>query len=139
MDRTEPNKNEKKFFEKFKAKASKIVGDSEALKNVLVKVQDKLDGMGNDDTLKGKIISYISLVIRMLTNSINGNYPDLPWQTLVMIVGGLLYFIAPLDALPDFIPIAGYIDDATILVWLGKSFQDDLNKYKEWEELNYSR
>ena len=139
MERTEPNSSEKRFFEKFKSKAAKIVGNSEALKNVLVKVQDKLDRLEDDDSLRGKIIAYINLVIRMLSNSINGQYPNLPWQTLVMIVAGLLYFIAPLDAIPDFIPIAGLIDDATILVWLGKSFKDDLSKYKEWEDLNLSR
>ncbi|KYG75650.1 YkvA family protein [Roseivirga spongicola] len=139
MSRTEPNSTEKRFFERFKQKATKIVGDSSALKNLLVKVQNKMDDMEDDDSLKGKIVAYLNLVVRMISNSVSGRYPDMPWQTLVMIVAGLIYFIAPIDALPDFIPVAGFLDDATILAWLGKSFQDDLNKYREWEELNLSR
>lgn len=139
MSRTEPNSTEKRFFESFKQKATKIVGDSSALKNLLVKVQNKMDDMEDDDSLKGKIVAYLNLVVRMISNSVSGRYPDMPWQTLVMIVAGLIYFIAPIDALPDFIPVAGFLDDATILAWLGKSFQDDLNKYREWEELNLSR
>ncbi|WP_420387837.1 YkvA family protein [Roseivirga sp.] len=139
MARTEPNATEKRFFNRFKDKAMQIVGDSSALKNVLVKVQDKLDRMENDDSLKGKIVAYLNLIIRMVSNSVSGAYPDMPWQTMVMIIAGLLYFIAPLDALPDFIPVAGLLDDATILAWLGKSFKDDLSRYKEWEEVNLSR
>jgi len=104
------------------------------LKNLLVKAQKKMDEMEGDDSLKGKIVAYLNLVIRMISNSVSGKYPNMPWQTLVMIVAGLLYFIAPIDAIPDFIPIAGFIDDATILAWLGKSFQDDLGKYREWEQ-----
>lgn len=139
MSRTEPNSTEKRFFKRFKQKATKIVGDSSALKGLLVKVQNKMDEMEGDDSLKGKIVAYLNLVVRMISNSISGRYPDMPWQTLVMIVAGLIYFIAPIDALPDFIPVAGFLDDATILAWLGKSFQDDLDKYREWEELNLSR
>jgi len=138
MERTEPNAKEKKFFDKFKSKATSIVNDSAALKNTLSKVQKKLDAMEENEGLRGKVVAYVKLVIRMITNSVSGRYPDLPWQTLIMIVAGLLYFIAPLDAIPDFIPIAGLVDDVTILAWLGKSFSDDLAKYKEWESVNYS-
>ena len=139
MSRPEPNEKEKKVFDRFKQKAVEIVGNSEALKKTLLRVQKKLDALEDDETLKGKVVAYVHLIVRMLSNSVNGHYPHIPWQTLVMIVAGLLYFVAPLDALPDFIPIVGLIDDATILVWLGKSFKDDLEKYKEWEKLNLSR
>ena len=33
-----------------------------------------------------------------------------------LIIGALGYFIFPLDLVPDFIPIAGFADDATALV-----------------------
>jgi uncharacterized membrane protein YkvA (DUF1232 family) len=134
----QPSKKEKKYFESFKKRASRLVHDHDALKETLEKANKKLKDSESDDQLKSKLIAYVKLVVRMIRNSINGNYQKLPWQTLVMMVAGLIYFLAPLDALPDFIPVAGLVDDATILLWLGKSFQDDLSKYKAWEELNYS-
>lgn len=134
----EPSNREKKFFNRFKAKAENIVNDSEALKGMLSKLKSKLDQSESDDSLRQKLIDYLKLVSRMVANTISGKYTDLPWQTLVMIVGGLLYFIAPLDAIPDFIPVAGLLDDATILVWLGKCFREDLENYKNWEQVNFS-
>lgn len=137
-DTREPNAKEKRYFNKFKQRATRIVKDSDALKEMLEKASQKLKASEQDEGLRKKLVEYVRLVIRMITNSINGNYKNLPWQTLVMLVGGLIYFLTPLDALPDFIPVAGFLDDATILVWLGKSFQDDLSKYKAWEDLNFS-
>ncbi len=134
----EPSAREKKYFNRFKKKAVDIVNDSDSLKSLLIKLKDKLDASEGDDSLRHKLVEYVKLVSRMVTNTVSGNYKDMPWQTLVMIVAGLLYFIAPLDALPDFIPVAGYLDDATILVWLGKCFREDLENYKTWEQANFS-
>ncbi len=33
---------------------------------------------------------------------------------VVLVIGALLYLISPIDAVPDFIPVAGFLDDATI-------------------------
>lgn len=134
----EPNSKQRKYFERFKKKAANIVNDSDALKETLEKTSEKLKSSQADEGLRAKLVDYVKLVIRMIKNSVNGHYQHLPWQTLVMMLAGIIYFLAPIDALPDFIPVAGLVDDATILLWLGKSFQDDLSKYKAWEDLNFS-
>ena len=41
--------------------------------------------------------------------------PMVPALTKVVIVGALGYFICPIDIVPDFIPIAGFGDDLTVL------------------------
>ena len=135
----EPSHKEKKYFNKFREKAKTIVGDHEELKKVLEELNARLEATENDDSLKDKMVNYLKLIGRMLSNTMSGAYTDVPWQTLVMILAGLLYFLAPLDALPDFIPIAGFLDDATILVWLGRCFKEDLEQYKSWEAANFSQ
>lgn len=134
----QPSEKEKRYFAKFKNRAKRIVKDSDALRDVLEQASEKLKASEHDEGLRKKLVDYVRLVIRMISNSVSGNYKSLPWQTLVMLVAGLIYFLTPIDALPDFIPMAGFLDDATVLLWLGKSFQDDLTKYKAWEDLNFS-
>lgn len=124
---------EHKILNRLKAKAERIVNDHEALKELLRKAKKKLEKAEKDDSLMKKMVEYLQLISRMLGNYLNGKYNDTPWQTVVMMIAGLLYFITPLDAIPDFIPVAGLVDDMTVLVWLGKCFREDLANYKAWE------
>lgn len=41
--------------------------------------------------------------------------PEVPGWARATIVGALGYFILPLDACPDFVPGAGYVDDLGVL------------------------
>ena len=40
--------------------------------------------------------------------------PDTPKWAKATIIGSLLYFISPIDAIPDFLP-GGYVDDLAVL------------------------
>ena len=40
---------------------------------------------------------------------------EVPVQSKLMIMGALAYLICPVDLIPDFIPAAGYTDDAAAL------------------------
>ena len=42
--------------------------------------------------------------------------PGTPAWARTSIYGALAYFVFPLDAVPDFIPVAGYSDDLGVLV-----------------------
>lgn len=41
--------------------------------------------------------------------------PDVPTWEKTVIIGALGYFIFPLDAIPDFIPVVGLTDDLSVL------------------------
>ncbi len=138
MKEKDISEREKKTLGKMKARAEKIVTDHDALRKVLEQARIKMEGAQKDDSLMQKMMEYLKLLSRMISNYLKGAYNDTPWQTVVMLVAGLLYFITPIDAIPDFIPIGGLIDDATVLVWIGKCFREDIANYKIWEEKNYS-
>jgi len=42
--------------------------------------------------------------------------PDTPAWARGVIIGALTYFIAPMDAVPDVVPFAGYTDDWGVLL-----------------------
>jgi uncharacterized membrane protein YkvA (DUF1232 family) len=45
-------------------------------------------------------------------------HPRTPWYAKVFIAGVIAYAVSPIDLIPDFIPVLGYLDDL-VLVPLG--------------------
>lgn len=70
----------------------------------------------------------------MLVDYWNDTYPDVPWKTIASIVGALIYLISPIDVIPDFIPVVGYLDDAAVIGFAMKVIGDDLDAYRKWKK-----
>lgn len=71
--------------------------------------------------------------VRMLWYSVKGGYPHLPWKLAVALLGGLLYFVTPVDVVPDVIPFLGFADDAFILDMIFKLAANDISQFQAWE------
>lgn len=41
--------------------------------------------------------------------------PSCPFASKAIIIGALGYFILPIDAIPDFLPVVGFTDDAAAI------------------------
>ena len=54
--------------------------------------------------------------------------PLTPWHVKAAILGALAYFIMPLDALPDFILLLGYTDDATVFWAVYRTIQPHITE-----------
>ncbi|MDH5248374.1 MAG: YkvA family protein [Cyclobacteriaceae bacterium] len=64
----------------------------------------------------------------------SGRYRGIPWKSMLIILGSIIYFINPLDMIPDLIPIAGLTDDFAILFWVYNSIELEIDKFLAWEE-----
>jgi len=53
---------------------------------------------------------------------------------LIAVVAGLLYFVAPLDAIPDWIPGFGFIDDLAVLGWVMRKWSGELEAFRAWRD-----
>lgn len=79
-----------------------------------------------------KLWQEIKIMLSLLKDYMAGNYKAIPFTTIAAIAGAIVYFVSPLDVIPDFIPGLGYLDDAAV-IGLALSFaRDDLMKYKAW-------
>ena len=61
-----------------------------------------------------------------------GEYRQISSQALLMVVAALLYFIAPLDAIPDWLVGVGFVDDLAVLAWVMRTWQGELEAFKVW-------
>ncbi len=64
----------------------------------------------------------------------DGAYRNVPWKSIIIAVMGLFYFLDPIDIIPDFIPVIGYLDDSVVLAFVAKAIHSDLEKFREWEK-----
>ena len=55
--------------------------------------------------------------------------PYVTWYRKSIVVGALLYFIMPLDAIPDLTPLFGYLDDLGVITALLKFLGSELIPY----------
>ncbi len=72
---------------------------------------------------------------RLLRAYATGQYRDIPWSSLLSIVAAVIYFVMPLDLIPDFILALGLIDDAALLGWILTSLKSDIDNFIEWEKI----
>jgi len=55
--------------------------------------------------------------------------PSAAWTAKALAIGALIYLISPLDAIPDFIPFAGLVDDAALIVAVVATLAQSLDRY----------
>ena len=73
------------------------------------------------------------IMVGMLKDFKNGQYPQIPWFTIATVVLALLYVLNPFDIIPDFIPGLGYIDDVSVMAIGVGWVESDLHRYLDWK------
>lgn len=124
------NNNRPKGFERAKKTAQEFARDKEKTKYLLDEAVDKAER--HKKFLQG-IWSDLQALIRMLRAWIRGEYRQVPWQTIVFAIAGIVYFVNPFDLIPDFIPGSGFLDDATVLGFVIKSIKNEVDQFLQWE------
>lgn len=80
----------------------------------------------------GEAAGQLKLLAAMLLDWATGRYRQVPWATLLTITGALVYFLMPLDAIPDPIIGLGLLDDMGVLAKSWQFARQDIENYREW-------
>ena len=120
-------------FKGAKKKAYGILQDQERLRNLLSAATSKIKDLRKDSTGMQQLQHYVATFTRMIKAYRDGTYKAAPWKSLLLVTAGIIYFVSPLDLIPDFIPVFGYVDDISILVWIANSLKKDVEEFEEWE------
>ena len=98
--------------EKTKNKAEEYVRDPEKSKQLLEEALKKAKEKEKSKGPLADLWNSLTALFRLLQAYIRHEYTDIPWGSIVMVVVAIIYFVSPIDLIPDWIPIAGYVDDA---------------------------
>lgn len=119
-----------------KQKAQKILergaekSDADTVESTLQKRSKILEKVINSSQL-APYLAQVSTLFNLLQDYARGDYRELPWWSLGAVSTALLYIFIPMDAIPDIIPIAGFIDDAAVLALCLELVGKDLAAYRE--------
>lgn len=124
------DQNPPRGFFMFRREAEKLVKNPEDLAKKVEAARQKLDAKsGTMREMRGEL----SRLFRMVKAYGQGDYRKIPWKTLVTGVGAILYFLNPLDLVPDFLFGIGLVDDATVLAFCLGALKGDLDAFGRWE------
>ncbi len=71
--------------------------------------------------------------MRLLRAYARGDYRDIPWSSLLSIIATVIYFVTPLDLIPDFLLAFGLLDDVALIGWVLTSLKGDIDRFVDWE------
>jgi uncharacterized membrane protein YkvA (DUF1232 family) len=124
------------FFGKAKIlyleKANQIAGEDSKLQKLLKNVSDRLSQVSHHPKVQ-TALEPILIFKRMIQAHRSGKF-KVSSKTLGLIVLGLVYFVTPIDIIPDFMPILGFTDDLSVILAVFNSVKHEVQDFLNWEK-----
>lgn len=120
----------KEELEKGYDKAEKVLNNDDKLEKVLKRTEKKLELIPVAGTKLAMIPTFLSLIKSYKKKE----YTDIPIGTIIAVVSALIYFVSPIDIIPDVVPFVGHIDDAAVIGACIALVASDLDDYKKWRD-----
>lgn len=105
-----------------------------------MKISDAEDVLKKSEEIKekarGPLSRYfddIRTLLGMVRDYVAGTYRETPRFTIASATFALLYIFVPVDLIPDFIPTAGLIDDASVFALCLNLIREDFAIYRKWK------
>ncbi len=112
---------------KYKRKALEYIKDRHKAKDLWKEASKKTNSeKGSIETFRDQLL----ILLDAYHDWISGDYRQIPYKTITMVVIGILYFVAPIDVIPDIFIGLGLVDDAAMIAFIFKQLEKDLDQYK---------
>ena len=120
-----------KIFDNLYKKAERIITSDSKVSELLDEVFLKI---GESSEAFYKVQDSVIALSRMLSAWMKGDYRNISTKSIIAVVAALIYFVNPLDLIPDFIPVIGQLDDIFVLGYLIKTFNKEIERFMAWEK-----
>ena len=115
------------------AQASRLAGKPGRMLQLAAQLLHRLYTMDRQQISVVAIKARLQTLGRLVTSYARGNYREIPIKTLLKVLAAVLYFLNPIDLVPDAIVGIGLVDDLAVLTWVYASAKSELDKFIEWE------
>jgi uncharacterized membrane protein YkvA (DUF1232 family) len=86
-----------------------------------------------------RLTNQVELLLDLSEDYASGKYREVRWYSLAAAASAALYFVSPTDAVPDWIPLIGQLDDLLVMGIALRLVRKDLIRYAEFRGLDPSR
>lgn len=118
------------YFIRARDKARRLIGEPERLQALLRAAADKAAVYRGR---LGAVRDDLGLMLRMLRAWARDGYRAVPWRTLAAVAAAVVYFVNPVDLIPDWVQGVGFLDDAAVISLVARAVREDLNRFQIWE------
>ena len=120
-------------FKKFLNVAEGYIRQPTRLKSLLTDAYKKASEKNDVGTLAHEAWDTLQTMFRLIRASVSGEYTGVPTSTIAAAVAVLIYFLSPIDLIPDFIPVLGLLDDVALVAWFSTTLKHEMDRFHEWE------
>lgn len=121
------------LFSLFVNRASRLLGKPFKAITILNEAANKLADENSKDNKFKQLFDVALTLVRLVRNYITGDYRQIQTSTIISGLAVLLYVLSPIDLVPDFIPVLGFLDDLSLISWFMGKFQIEISNYRQWE------
>lgn len=100
---------------------------------VVVLVRQAYERMTAHSSPLSAVWTDLRTMMRLLLRWADRSYQHVSWTPLLFIVGALLYFITPVDVVPDALGAIGFVDDVTVITTVVERIRSELDRFRAWE------
>lgn len=108
-----------------------IIRQEQKVKELIQNVGEKISKVGQNSKVR-KFLQPIQIFIRMIKAHFRGEH-KIAFSTLGLIVLALVYFVSPVDFIPDFLGVFGFADDLSVVLAVYAKVKDEVEQFLEWE------
>ncbi|XJZ28276.1 YkvA family protein [Bacillota bacterium Lsc_1132] len=119
-----------KWQEYNQMKAKEYLNKPKKTERLLTKALKK--AMNHRDSL-GNAWDKLKLLTDLVRTYTKGEYRNVSPATILTVIGAIIYFVSPVDLVPDFIAGLGLFDDAAVIGFTLKRISSELEAFKEWQ------
>jgi uncharacterized membrane protein YkvA (DUF1232 family) len=127
-------KNE--FFNRALKQATALSGKPARILKLVIQLSSKIKNVNWNGVKGSEISSKFYLIGRLVKAQATGKY-KVSLQVIIILLAAIIYFINPIDLIPDFIPGLGLTDDLAVLTWVYRVAADELNRFEKWENTRF--
>ena len=123
------------YFKTFIKIANSIIHKPLSIFRLIKQVIEHLKKYDSVKELSKDVRDHLYVLLRLAKAFANGSYREISINGIVGTIAALIYFVAPLDFIPDIL-LLGLVDDVGILMWVYNNYRREIDAFLDWEDKN---